>query len=147
MMEMEMTTFKTLQLTALQKGSGNPTMARRAKLVGKLEEQRELALNPTFVRVKQKWIKSDNGSELVAHQQRVRPWWRTDAAGQTVMSMYFGARAIEFEKGKAAIVVPTKDKLPEIIETLIAAVRQGELDDPIAQAQKTRSIPKTKKVV
>jgi hypothetical protein len=33
------------------------------------------------------------------------------------------------EKGKAGIVVPSKDKLPTIINTLIEAVRAGELDD------------------
>jgi hypothetical protein len=44
------------------------------------------------------------------------------------MSVKFGAKPIEFEKGKAGIVVPSKNKLPTVIE-LISAVRAGELDD------------------
>jgi hypothetical protein len=47
----------------------------------------------------------------------VRPWWKTDSAGQVVVSIKFGARPIEFEKGNAGIVVPSKDKLPVVIDT------------------------------
>lgn len=61
------------------------------------------------------------------------------------MSIKFGARAIEFEKGKAGIAVPSKDKLPGVIDTLIAAVRAGELDDHFAQASKQRVMPSPKK--
>jgi hypothetical protein len=32
------------------------------------------------------------------HQAAGCPWWKTDAAGQVVMSVRFGARPIEFEK-------------------------------------------------
>jgi hypothetical protein len=37
-------------------------------------------------------------------------------------------KPIEFKKGKAAIAVPSLDRLPSVIDTLIAAVRKGELD-------------------
>jgi hypothetical protein len=37
-------------------------------------------------------------------------------------------KAIEFEKGKTAIGVPSLDKLPAVIDTLITAVRNGELE-------------------
>jgi hypothetical protein len=63
----------------------------------------------------------------------------TDPVGQVVM---FGARPIEFEKGKAGIVVPSRDKLPAVIDTLISAVRAGEL---FSQAAKTGSIGKARK--
>jgi len=53
----------------------------------------------------------------------------TDPSGQVVMSVKFGARPIEFEKGKAGVVVSSKDKLPAAIDTLITAVRAGELDE------------------
>ncbi|WP_426526772.1 hypothetical protein [Bradyrhizobium sp. McL0615] len=55
------------------------------------------------------------------------------------------SQAIEFEKGKAGIAVPSKDKLPTVIDTLIAAVRAGELDDLFSQAAKTGTIGKTRK--
>jgi hypothetical protein len=61
------------------------------------------------------------------------------------MSIKFGAKPIEFEKGKAGIVVPSKDNLPAVIDTLISAVRAGELDDLFNQAAKTGTIGKAKK--
>jgi hypothetical protein len=51
-----------------------------------------------------------------------------------------GWKAIEFDKGKAAIAVPSLDKLPPIIDTLIVAVRSGELDDQLAQASKQSAV-------
>lgn len=60
------------------------------------------------------------------------------------MSVKFGSKPIEFEKGKAGIAVPSKDKLPTVINTLIEAVRAGELDDLFAAASKSRPVPKKK---
>src|SRR6187455_1014788 len=58
--------------------------------------------------------------------------------GQIIMSVKFGAKPIEFEKGKAGIAVPSKDKLPTVINTLIEAVRAGEMDDLFANASNSR---------
>jgi hypothetical protein len=52
------------------------------------------------------------------------------------MSVHFGTKPIEFEKGKAGIAVPSKDKLPALIDTLIAAVKSGELDEALKKATK-----------
>jgi hypothetical protein len=84
----------------------------------------------------------DGQRQAVTKQQAVRPWWKTDPAGQVVMSIKFGAKPIEFEKGKAGIVVPSKDKLPVLIDTLISAVRAGELDELFSQAAKWPSLKK-----
>jgi hypothetical protein len=65
----------------------------------------------------------DGQRQGITKQQAVRPWWKTDPSGQVEMSIKFGAKPIEFEKGKAGIVVPSKDKLPKVIATLMAAVR------------------------
>jgi hypothetical protein len=61
------------------------------------------------------------------------------------MSIKFGAKPIELEKGKAGIVVPSKDRLPAVIDPLISAVRAGELDDVFSQAAKTGSIGEAQK--
>jgi hypothetical protein len=55
-------------------------------------------------------------------------------------------KPVEFEKGKAAIAVPSLDKLPSVIETVITAVRNGELDQQLAEATKQATAPKRKKV-
>jgi hypothetical protein len=54
-----------------------------------------------------------------------------------------GLKPIEFEKGKTAIAVPSLDKLPSVIDTLIAAIRAGELDQQLAQTSK-QGAPKSK---
>ena len=41
---------------------------------------------------------------------------------------------MEFEKGKTAIAVPSFDQLPRVIDTLITAVRNDELDNQIGAA-------------
>jgi hypothetical protein len=46
---------------------------------------------------------------------------------------------------RAGIVVPSKDKLPTVIDTLIAAVRAGELDELFSHAAKTGAIGKARK--
>ena len=61
------------------------------------------------------------------------------------MSIKFGAKPVEFEKGKAGIVVGSKEKLPAVIDALISAVRAGELDDLFSQAAKSGAIGKPKK--
>ena len=124
-----MPVLKSLSFTALPKTGNDPVQQRRAKFVAKLEEQKLLLKDPNHIRTVQQWVKVDGERQAVTKQQAVRPWWKTDPAGQVVMSIKFGAKPIEFEKGKAGIVVPSKDKLPAVIDTLISAVRAGELDD------------------
>jgi hypothetical protein len=45
---------------------------------------------------------------------------------------------------EAAIAVPSLDKLPSVIDTLINAVRSGELDEQLAHASKRASARKKK---
>ena len=78
-------------------------------------------------------------------KKRVRAWWREDALGAVALTVRYGAKAIEFEKGKSAIAVPSKDELTATIDTVIAAIKAGELDEHLAQQAKARGIPKSKR--
>jgi hypothetical protein len=81
--------------------------------------------------------KDDVGAtSVVEKRQRVLTWWSLAPNGSYVFFVRSGWKAIEFEKGKAAIAVPSLDKLPSVIDTLIAAVRNGELDAQLAEASK-----------
>ena len=140
-----MPVLKSLSFTILPKQSNDPVQSRRAKFVAKLEEQKLLLKDPNYVRTVQRWTKVNGERQASTKQQAVRPWWKTDPSGQLVMSVKFGARPIEFEKGKAGIVVPSKDKLPGVIDTLMAAVRAGELDELFSQAAKSGGIGKVRK--
>jgi hypothetical protein len=129
-----MRTLKTLTFAATPTSQKNPTMARRAKLIAHLEEQKQLFSDPLHVRVVQRWVIQDNGVKSpVELKKRVRPWWRTDDAGAVYLKVRYGARAVEFEKGKPAILIKDKSKLVPTIDTLISAVLAGELDEQLAQ--------------
>ena len=52
--------------------------------------------------------------------------------------------ARRIREGKAAIAVQSLDKLPSVIDTVIAAVRNGELDQQLAEASKQATAPKPK---
>ena len=78
----------------------------------------------------------------VDKQQRVLPWWRVNADGSYVFFIRLGSKPIEFEKGKNAIAVPSLDKMPLVINILITAVRNGELDQQLAQAKKPETVLK-----
>src|SRR5712671_2645259 len=140
-----MPVLKSLSFTALPKTGNDPVQQRRAKFVAKLEEQKLLLKDPNHIRTVQRWVKVDGERQATTKQQAVRPWWKIDPSGQVVMSIKFGAKLIEFEKGKAGIVVQSKDKLAGVIVALISAVRAGELHELFSQAAKTESIGKARK--
>jgi hypothetical protein len=129
-----MKSLKTLTFTAPRAAQKNSVAARRAKLVNRLEQQKLLVENPMHVRVVQRWVIQDNGIKApVEVSKRVRPWWRADETGAVYLKVRYGSKAIEFEKGKSAILIKDKTKLASTIEMLIAAIRDGELDDQLAQ--------------
>ena len=136
---------KRLRAQFLSRGSQNPVLARRAKLIHRLEQQKRLVQDANFVVTVSRWLRNDaGGKELVKLQKRVRPWWREDALGTVGLTVRYGAKAIEFEKGKTAIVVPGKDQLVATLDTLIEGVKAGELDEHLAQQAKARGVPKSK---
>ena len=69
---------------------------------------------------------------------------RRTAPNGLVFFVRLGGKPIEFEKGKAGIAVASVEKLPQLIDTVIAALRNGELDDVLAQTAKGRTMPKRK---
>jgi len=91
------------------------------------------------------WKKGETGEKaIVERRQRVLPWWTTAPNGSHVFFVRLGWNPIEFDKGRAAIAVSSLDKLPSIIDTLIAAVRNGELDEQLAQASAQVKTPISK---
>jgi hypothetical protein len=134
-----MKTLKTLTFSEAPLNTKNPVARRRVKLIERLEHQKLLAKNPLHVKTLQKWVIQDNGIKApVEISKRVRPWWRTDESGATYLKVRYGAKAIEFEKGKSAILLKDKSKLVPPIEALIVAINAGELDDQLAQHAKIR---------
>jgi hypothetical protein len=142
-MEDQMTSLKSLNIVPLPESGGNPTLERRARIVARLEEQKLLLNDSTYMRSVRSWSKGDDGKKVLAEtKQRVLPWWNAQPNGSFVFFIRSGWKPIEFEKGKAAIAVPSMERLPAIIDTLITAVRNGELDEQLAQASSQARPPK-----
>lgn len=137
-----MTSLKSLNFTTLPKTESDPKLERRARTIARLEEQKLLLASPNYVRKVRSFTQVDGVRKSVESDQRVSPWWRKHIDGSYLFSIRSGSKAIEFEKGKAAISVPTLDKLPAIIDALITATRIGELDVQLAQASKQRASSK-----
>ena len=135
-----MNSLKSLTfIPAPPKTPNNPTVFRRERLLQRLQEQLQLAKDPSFAPVVKRWKKGDDGVKRpVDHIRRLKPWWRVDENGIVVLTVRYGFKPIEFDKGKAAIAVGTVEKLEGVLTTLIAATRNGELDvllKPVRRAE------------
>jgi hypothetical protein len=62
-MEDDMTALKSLTFTALPKSGANPVLNRRTTILARLEEQKLLLNDPSYIRVSQRWRKKE-ASEL-----------------------------------------------------------------------------------
>ncbi len=120
----------------------DPVQNRRSALVNRLTEQKKLLADPSYTRT----TRTKVDGQMVEKNHRVTPSWYSMPDGKYVFVVRAGFKPIEFTKGKTAIVVPSLDKLPAIIDTLIAATREGEFDAQLEQASaQVRSKLKRKK--
>jgi hypothetical protein len=87
-MEMTMAVLKSVTFTNVPTRAHDPVAGRRIKLVERLEEQKKLFQNPSHVRTVQRWTGKGDERRQIEKQQRVRPWWRTEASGQLVMPVH-----------------------------------------------------------
>jgi hypothetical protein len=128
--------LRSLTFTTIPKIGANPTLDRRSNIIARLEEQKLLLNDPKYVRTVRTWMKKDGRLMPLDRQQRVLPWWRVNADGSYVFFVPWAGKPIEFEKGKNGIAIGSLDKIPLVIDILITAVRNGELDAQLAQAKK-----------
>lgn len=141
-----MTTLSGLTFSVLPETVKSPTIERRMKLLKKLDEQHALALDPAATKTVKKRIVAEDGSSRVVQQSRnIRPWWKESPSGGWFLTVRFGGRPLEFEKGKAAISFPNRSDLVSVIESLIAATKAGELDGLLAQQVRPKMPAKTKR--
>jgi len=135
-----MSTLNSLKMVNSKKPTSiPPILQRRNKLSTKVWEQIQLAKaqreGNTFTVKKFKSVKDIDGSrKTVEHQKRVRPWWFVAQDGKVCLNVRYGARVIEFAKGKTAVEVASADELIRALEIIKGAVEAGELDAQIEQA-------------
>jgi hypothetical protein len=128
--------LRSLTFTTIPNIVANPTLDRRSNIIARLEEQKLLLNDAKYVRPVRTWVRKDGYLMPLDRQQRVLPWWRVNTDGSCVFFVRWGGKPIEFEKGKNGIAVPSLNKIPMVIDILITAVRNGELDAQLAQAKK-----------
>jgi hypothetical protein len=67
-------------------------------------------------------------------RQKVRQWWWNIEGGKLALNVRYGARAIEFSKGKSTVEIASSSDLIPTLETILKAVEAGELDQQIEAA-------------
>ena len=68
----------------------------------------------------------------------MKQWWKPQADGKLLLAVRYGAKAIEFEKGKDAVLLADVKELATVLPKLIAATEAGELDTHINAVTKAK---------
>ncbi len=140
-----MSHLKALKLTSAVpvRAAADPVQRSREKIIAGLVEQKQMAaakiagqvFTPTHI------VRRKNAEGIrieVEAPKRVRQGWFTDAAGKVFLRLRYAGKTIEFAKDKDAVEVGELTALPKIIDTLIDAVRAGELDAQLTNAAAER---------
>lgn len=117
----------------------DPVQRAREKMIAALAEQKQMAeakiagqaFTPTHVVRK----KNAEGVRVeVEAPKRVRQGWFTDSNGKVFFALRYAGKTIEFAKDKNAVEIDELSALPKVIDTLVEAVRAGELDAQLTAA-------------
>lgn len=139
-----MSHLKALKLaTAAPARTNDPVLRSREKMIAALSEQKLMVAATlegrkyhTFRKV---WRTNAEGQKAQTEAlRRVRQGWFEDLMGKTFFVLRYAGKTIEIAKDKNAIEVSELKALPAILDTLIEAVRAGELDTQLAAASAER---------
>ena len=121
-----------------------PKEALRVRAINHLTEQRALAegqiSGTPYLPYRAVYRKDPAGNRIrVQEPKHVRRNWFEDGKDVVFFSIRYGTKALAFDKtGNVSIEVGKLDALPGVIDTLIEAVRAGELDTQLAAAAQER---------
>jgi hypothetical protein len=131
----------SLKLTAARKPRALPDVVkRRQKLLRKLGEQRELAAaqaeGRNYAPSRLRTVKDAQTGERVVREMpvRIKAWWWTGEKGETLLSVFYGSKTLELGKGKTAIEVANVKDIAGVLDVLINATQNAELDTQIENA-------------
>jgi hypothetical protein len=124
--------------------NANPVTKRRNKLLDKIDEQILLATDDTYTPTKRvNTTDAAGNTRVIDKPKRVKRWWSVQTDGKVLLTVRYGARAIEFQKGKDAIEVQSVTELADMLHTVRHAVADGELDELLAKyAEYGRAVKK-----
>jgi hypothetical protein len=134
-----MTYLTKLKFTNVARNSTvDPAIRRREKLLDKLDEQRNAAQHlldgKVYTPTKKGWIVDEETGEkrLVDKPKKVRAWF-WESAGIWYFQVRYGAKLLVLGNDKVTIEVGTKDKLLEVIDVCVSAVKEGEFDKQLTE--------------
>lgn len=122
-----------------QKGY-DPVRIRRKKLAAALQDQLNLLhaeeAGQDFRRVKVERRRDLETDELfdVELKRRIVPWWWVDDEGAIKFTLRYGSARLKVKAGKDVLVLPTLDRLAEIIPLLRQETLAGGFDEALAEA-------------
>ena len=131
---MSTSALATLKLTTARKPRALPDVVkRRNKLLSKLTEQRELALaqleGRTYAPKRLRTLKDADGQRVMREMPiRIKAWWWTGEKNETLLSIFYGSKTLELAKGKTAIEIADRKQLVSVLDTVITATQNAELD-------------------
>jgi hypothetical protein len=131
---MSTSALATLKLTTARKPRALPDVVkRRNKLLRKLTEQRELAFaqleGRTYAPKRLRTLKDADGQRVVREMPvRIKAWWWIGEKNETLLSIFYGSKTLELAKGKTAIEIADSKQLVAVIDTVISATQNAELD-------------------
>ena len=100
-----------------------------------------LAQNSDFKPTRLKLTTDAAGNTVrVEVAKRVRRWWSIAADGKVQLTIRYGSRTIEFQKGECAIELNTEAEVLGTLETVKRSVEASEFDsllEGMAAARKT----------
>ena len=107
----------------------NSFLKRRRKLIVKIDEQILLATDSNYKPTKIKWVHNEDGSERKLEiPKRMWYWWAENLGGTILLTIRYGNKLIEFEKGKNAMELTSKAGLESTLQSIKKVVDNGEFD-------------------
>ena len=93
------------------------------------------------MKIQQVFVTDPVTGQRVAKQEpkRIRRWFWHDIRGMWYLELRYGNKAIDLGKGKTTVDVGGREKLPETIELVIHAVKEGLFDEILLEARQDRS--------
>lgn len=140
-----MSFLKSLTFTDINDKKPSPVIRKRLRVLSNLRDQLIRWEDPTFCKSRMKWVKTDEGKKLIEQKIAVRPWWRETIDGQYSFFIKTGLKKVEFEQGKAAILVSKLEEIPILINGLMEAIQKGELDHLFQDKDSRQQIPTSRK--
>ncbi len=146
---MTTTLLSSLKAIARPEIVKSPVLAKRMKLIERLEEQLAMVnaklANQPFSAFKQKTVKDPVSGEKITTQvpRKIRAWY-FDNNQHFYLEIKLGGKVLELQPNMPTIDVGTFAELPNVLQILIGATEKGELDDYLRNSDED-DLKKTKK--